>query len=116
MKEGSSEKKTPCTVSSCFPCSSRQEVDRADSGGAEGVCDEAAGRIGGDGQRQEAEGGQGHPLPGSGCVGFTSLQPTTGLNNCKHIDLQLEKYFDACNINNGSFFCTTLKCQYLGNM
>lgn len=49
--------------------SSKQEVDRADGGGAEGVCDEAAGRTGGDGQRQETEGGQGHPLPGSGCVG-----------------------------------------------
>ncbi len=43
-------------------------MDRADGGGAEGVCDEAAGRAGGDRQRQEAEGGQGHPLPGSGCV------------------------------------------------
>lgn len=44
-------------------------MDRADGGGAEDVRDEAAGRAGGDGQRQEAEGGQGHPLPGSGCVG-----------------------------------------------
>lgn len=43
-------------------------MDGADDGGAEGVCDEAAGRAGGDGPGQEAEGGPGHPLPGSGCV------------------------------------------------
>lgn len=43
-------------------------MDRADSGGAEDECDEAAGRAGSDRQGQEAEGGQGHPLPGSGCV------------------------------------------------
>ncbi len=58
-------------------------MDRADSGGAEGVCDEAAGRIGGDGQRQEAEGGQGHPLPGSGCVGplhYNQQQALTTVN------------------------------------
>lgn len=49
-------------------------MDRADGGGAEGVCNEAAGRAGGDGQGQEAEGGQGHPLPGSGCVGCTKYK------------------------------------------
>lgn len=54
-------------------------MDRADGGGAEGVRDEAAGRAGGDGQRQEAEGGQGHPLPGSGCVGRTKYNLQTGL-------------------------------------
>lgn len=51
--------------------SSRQEVDGADGGGAEGVRDETAGRAGGDGQGQEAEGGPGHPLPGSGCVALS---------------------------------------------
>lgn len=45
-------------------------MDRAVGGGAEDLRDEAAGRTGGDRQRQEAEGGQGHPLPGSGCVGI----------------------------------------------
>lgn len=55
-------------VLSCSSCSSGQEVDRAGGGGAAGVRDEAAGRTGGDGQRQEAEGGPGHPLPGPGYV------------------------------------------------
>lgn len=50
------------------PRSWRQEVDGADDGGAEGVRDEAAGCAGGDGPGQEAESGQGHPLPGPGCV------------------------------------------------
>lgn len=50
-------------------------MDRADGGGAEGVCNEAAGRAGGDGQGQEVEGGQGHPLPGSGCVGCKKYKP-----------------------------------------
>lgn len=62
----SQSEENDCVVVSRSP---KQEVDRADGGGAEGVCDEAAGRTGGDGQRQETEGGQGHPLPGSGCVG-----------------------------------------------
>lgn len=53
----------------CPSCSSRQEVDWADAGGAAVLRDEAPGRAGGDGQGQEAEGGQGHPLLGSGCVG-----------------------------------------------
>lgn len=43
-------------------------MDRASGGGAEGLRDEAAGRAGGDGQRQEAKGVQGHPLPGPRCV------------------------------------------------
>lgn len=55
--------------------SSRQEVDSADHGGAEGVCDAAAGRPGGDRPGQETEGGQGHPLPGTGCVGCKASRP-----------------------------------------
>lgn len=57
--------------------SSRQEVDRAGRGGTEGVCDETSGCTGGDGQRQEAQGGQGHPLPGSRCTDlmhYTSME------------------------------------------
>lgn len=50
-------------------------MDRADGGGAQGVRDEAAGRPGGDGQGQEAEGGPGHPLPGSGWVRVPALRP-----------------------------------------
>lgn len=49
-------------------CSARQAVDRADGGGAPSLRDAAAGRPGGDRPRQKAEGGQGHPLPGSGWV------------------------------------------------
>lgn len=49
-------------------CSWRPEVDRAVGGRAEDVRDEAAGRAGGDRPGQAAEGGAGHPLPGSGCV------------------------------------------------
>ena len=65
-------------------------MDRADGGRAEGVRDEPAGRAGGDGQGQEAEGGPGHPLPGSGCVGDT-LQPAIGLLHCRHVDLERGK-------------------------
>lgn len=43
-------------------------MDRAVGGGAAGLRDEAARRAGGDGQGQEAEGGQSHPLPGPRCV------------------------------------------------
>lgn len=43
-------------------------MDRADGGGAPSLRDAAAGRPGGDRPRQEAEGGQGHPLPGPGWV------------------------------------------------
>lgn len=43
-------------------------MDRAAGGGAEGLRDETAGRAGGDGQRQEAKGVQGHPLSGPRCV------------------------------------------------
>lgn len=43
-------------------------MDGAGGGRAESVCHETAGRAGGDGQGQEAEGGQGHPLLGSGFV------------------------------------------------
>lgn len=57
-----------CDTVLCPSCSSWQEVDRADGGEAEGVCDEAAGCTGSDRQGQEAEGSQGHPIPGSGCV------------------------------------------------
>lgn len=49
-------------------------MDRVVCGGAKGACDEATGRTGGDGQRQKTEGGQGHPLSGSGCVGPIQCQ------------------------------------------
>lgn len=72
-EEKDTERSASFDLARCVLCpsrSSRQEVDRADGGGAEGVCDEAAGCTGGDGQGQEAEGGPGHPLPSSGCVGL----------------------------------------------
>lgn len=73
-------------------------MDRADGGGTEDVRDEAAGCTRGDGQRQEAEGGQGHPLPGPRCVDLR--------HNNRHCTTQLQQLVNSFNLLTLTFLDT----------